>query len=327
MPAGASDGLNFPAERPVPLEELVALVGQRVDILGEVSGLVVGAVAPAHCAASGALSFVMGGAAKTLALLQSAPLPKRCVLAVGLSAAQAEPLAASGATIICARNPRLWFIEAVRHLFPGADKPGHSISEQASVAPGAEVGGECYVGPFAVIDRGARVGAGSTIHPGVHIGRNVVLGRKVIVQSSSVVGAIGQSSEKNAAGQHISLPHLGAVVIGDESRIGANTTIIRGSLQNTRIGARCSIGNQVNVGHNCEIGDDAFISAGSVLCGSCKVGQGCWIAPGVIILNKVRIGNQAMIGLGTIVRHDVEAGQFVAGDPPRVLRKLNRYNE
>lgn len=314
--------LAFPAERPLALTAIGAASQELHDIVANPDVTVAG-VAPVQAAMPGHLSFFSG---KPTAAGILERVPGGAVVVASFDPREHVTMAPDVALIVAPR-PRRWFIQAVRQMFPAAERPFSGVSPHACVDPAAEIGVGTAIGPFAVVDAGARLGRDCLVFPGVHIGRDVILGDEVIVQSNSVLGGIGQANEKDTEGQFVSLPHLAGVRIGNRSRIGCNSSVLRGSLQHTTIGEGCLIGNHVNVGHNVTVGNDTFISAGAILCGSSRIGNGCWISPGATILNKLRIGDGAMVGLGAIVSKPVPADGYVAMEGAKPYRKLNKYNK
>ncbi|MGI9405705.1 MAG: hypothetical protein ACR2O4_04985 [Hyphomicrobiaceae bacterium] len=313
--------LVFAAEQTLTLGELASSIGEPFD-LPQRAETPVTAVAPIQAAQPGALSFLR---ARKLTPGAVPAIPDDACVVHALSEEEISTLNPN-AVFIRTVNPRRWFMHAVRLLFPKAERPFDGISQQAAINESATIGHGTAVGPFVVIDACACIGRNCQIHPGVHISRNVVIGDDVVIQSNTIVGGIGQANEKLSDGTSVTLPHLATVRIGNGTRIGTNASIIRGTLQHTTIGQRCLIGNHVNIGHNSTVGDDNFISAGAILCGSVRVGNGCWIAPAATIMNKLSIGDGAMVGLGALVTKSVEPEQFVAMRGAKPYPKRNHYN-
>ena len=99
--------------------------------------------------------------------------------------------------------------------------------------------------------------------------------------------------------------------------------VARGTIEDTRIDDHVKIDDHVFIAHNVQIGEGSFVIAGAEVSGSVQLGKRVWVAPQVTILNKVKVGDNATLGIGAVVRKDVEAGSTVAGNPARVLRKLD----
>jgi UDP-3-O-[3-hydroxymyristoyl] glucosamine N-acyltransferase len=314
---------GFAADRMLDLDQLLPALGQ-VNARGRTSGVRIVGVAPLHAAAPGYLTFC--SAQGQIAADRLAALPAGAAVLVTEENAGYVP---SHSLAIVAPHPRYAFILAVRTMFPGPRLSFKGLSPLAAISSKATIGTGTTVSPFAVIEDEAEIGEACVIYPGVHIARGVKLGRRVTILSGTIIGCPGQASERDATGVHQSLPHLAAVTIGAETTIGANSVVVQGSLGDTRIGARCTIGNLVNIGHNVVVEDDCFVSAGTIVAGSAHLENGAWLAPGVTVLNKIRIGSEAVVGLGSVVAKPLAGGAFYAGNPARELRRSedNAYNE
>lgn len=223
-------------------------------------------------------------------------------------------------TVIEVDAPRQFFLRAVNHLIGPADFPTPGISAQAHIDPSATIASTAHVGPGVWIGPEAKVGDGCILFAGAQIYDSVQLGRNVVIQANAVAGCHGQSYERGDRGEMIPMPHLGGLHIGDGVRIGANSTIVRGTLRDTIVGADTSIGNNVNIGHNVEIGERCFIGAGAVLGGSASVGNDSWVSMGAVILG-VPVGENVTAGVGAIVTRPVDANQTVNGFPARPMKK------
>ena len=218
----------------------------------------------------------------------------------------------AGKCIVEADQPRLWFARAAKFLAPPL--PATGIHLAAVVGANVQFGEGVSVGACAVIGDKASIGAGTRIEAGAIIGEGVrigdhcriypravlypgtTLGNRVIVHAGAVLGAdgFGYVRDKNT-GAYTQFPQQGTLVIEDDVEIGANTTIDRGALKETRIGRGTKTDNLVHVGHNCEIGQDVILVTGVGISGSCTVGNGA------VIAGQVGIGDHAHIGPGVIL--------------------------
>jgi UDP-3-O-[3-hydroxymyristoyl] glucosamine N-acyltransferase len=204
--------------------------------------------------------------------------------------------------------------------------PTAVISSNSSVSPLAEIG------PNVVVEDGAVVGAGTVLSAGCFIGADaqigdncrfapgvVVLsgtniGHRVQIHPGTVIGADGFRYEV-ARGRLSKIPQVGIVVIEDDVEIGANCTIDRAFLNETRIGARTKIDNLVHIGHNVLIGSDCLIVAQVGVGGSAKVGRGVIIAGQSGVGDHVTIGDRGRVGGQSGVHQDVPPGKDVMGYP------------
>lgn len=226
---------------------------------------------------------------------------------------------------------------------PPGIHPSAVIAETATVAADATVGPFCVVGPEADIGAGcvllshvtvgarASVGAGGLLHSGVRIGDDVRIGERAIIHGNAVIGADGFSFKPPDSGsveaakkrgrvdrQTVGLLRvhsLGAVIVGADVEIGAATTIDRGTLRDTRIGAGTKIDNQVQIGHNCVIGSGCMLCGQVGLAGSVTVGDRVVLAGKVGVADHVTIGDDAVIAAGSGVGRDVPANAVMVGYP------------
>lgn len=231
-------------------------------------------------------------------------------------------------------DPRYAFAAAARELTRlQRDGPGGSERENL-VHPTA------VIDPTARLGRGVRIGAGATVGPGARIGdevtlgcrvviaEGVVLGDRVVVQAGAVLGSTGFGYVRDSAtGEYLLFPQQGALVVEEDVEIGANTTIDRGALEETRIGRGTKIDNLVHIGHNCRIGKNVIIAAqvgisgscviedGAVLAGQVGISDHCHIGPGVVL------GGQAGVYRGKTV---TGPGEIFAGTPAEPLREQMR---
>jgi UDP-3-O-[3-hydroxymyristoyl] glucosamine N-acyltransferase len=252
--------------------------------------------------------------------------------------------------IVEAEQARLWFAKASKLMNKGL--PIDEIDPTAVVSPTAwlgknvKIGATAVIGEDAHIDEGSRIGAGAVLGTAVTIGKDcrihpravlyggTVLGNRVVVHAGAVLGADGFGYVRDAkTGAYTQFPQQGTLVIEDDVEIGANSTIDRGALKQTRIGRGTKIDNLVHVGHNCDIGEDVILVALTGISGSCTVGNGAVIAgqvglgdhahvgPGVIL------GGQAGVLSGKTVTNEglgVKPGTVLWGTPARPLKQVLR---
>jgi len=312
----------FPARHKSTAAALVADLAAPAELIGEPGRMIVSLAALSELPPGG------------LAFCNAAPedIAARLARASGATvvASSACVSAARGLvgrmTVIAVPDPRRYFIRAFNRLVAPEVVRQTGIAPTATIHPEAKLTEGVSVGPGALIDRGVAIGAGSTIFGGVQIYEGTRIGRGVVVQANCAVGSHGQSYERDDDGQFLLMPHFSNVVIGDDVIVGANTTIVRGTLQDTVIGARTIVGNNVIVGHNVVVGEGCHVGAGVILCGSSRIGDGCWLSIAAVI-KSVPVGAGAMVGPGAIVTRPVDAGAMVNGFPARVTAKVNNYNE
>jgi UDP-3-O-[3-hydroxymyristoyl] glucosamine N-acyltransferase len=188
-------------------------------------------------------------------------------------------------------------IHPTASLAPGVQiDPSVSIGAHVSVDEGASIGAGTIIGSGAVVGAGVRIGSNCHIYPRVVIYPGAALGDRVVVHAGAVLGADGFGYVRDrTTGEYIQFPQQGTLVIEDDVEIGANTTIDRGALEETRIGRGTKLDNLIHIGHNCSIGRNVVIAAQTGISGSSAVGEGA------ILGGQVGMGDHAMVGPGVIL--------------------------
>ena len=200
---------------------------------------------------------------------------------------------------------------------------GVTVGAHASIGDAAVLGDGVWVGAHCVVAEGVRVGDASELRPHVTLYRGTVLGARVIVQSGARIGGDG-FGYVYANGAHQKIPHVGGCVLEDDVEVGANTTIDRGSIGDTVVGAGTKIDNLVHIGHNVRIGRLCLLMAQVGIAGSATVGDGVIIAGQVGVGGHVFIGDGARIAGQAGVFGDVPAGETWGGYPARPQKESLR---
>lgn len=230
---------------------------------------------------------------------------------------------------IVAEDPYLYFAQVLHLLYPPKKSTGH-IHPTAVIHRNAVVPDSCEVGAYAVIEENAQLGENCRILSGSVIGENcvlgdecvlypsvvlypkTVLGNRVMIHANSVIGADGFGNARTKDKTWYKIPQIGGVVIGDDTEIGANSNIDRGALGNTEIGSGCRIDNQVQIGHNCVIGNHTAIAACTGISGSTKIGNYCIIGGAAMFVGHIEIADHTVIGGGTAVTRSIDKPDFYA---------------
>ncbi|MFY9559795.1 MAG: UDP-3-O-(3-hydroxymyristoyl)glucosamine N-acyltransferase [Terriglobales bacterium] len=250
--------------------------------------------------------------------------------------------AAASKPLLISSQPRLTFARAAKLLYD-TGKVQSAIHASAIVPASARVGKNVAIGPGAVIGERVKIGDGSSIGPGcvigdaVQIGANcrfdanvtiysgTTLGDRVVVQAGAVLGSEGFGYVRDSqTGRYEQFPQIGRLVIEDDVEIGANSTIDRGALDETRIRRGTKIDNLVHVGHNVQIGEDVVIAAQTGLSGSAVVEDNVIIGGQVGIADHVRIEAGAILGAQSgIPSKKVIRGKGIVfwGTPARPIRE------
>jgi UDP-3-O-[3-hydroxymyristoyl] glucosamine N-acyltransferase len=198
-----------------------------------------------------------------------------------------------------------------------------SIGEYAVVAAGARIGDETVIEAHAVVGEGARVGAACHVHSHATLYPQAELGDRVVIHSGVRIGSDGFGYVFRD-GAHNKIPHVGGCVIGDDVEVGANTTIDRGSIGDTVIGAGTKIDNLVQIGHNVRIGKLCLLMSQVGIAGSVVVEDGCIIAGQAGLGGHLTVGAGARIAGRAAVFGDVPAGETWSGYPARPHRESLR---
>jgi len=200
--------------------------------------------------------------------------------------------AGEDARVLRVRDPK-WVFALCGRWFDGFRVA--TVHGSAVIDPAATVGVGTSVGAGCVIEAGAVVGVDCVLGSHVTVLGCVRLGDRVLVQPGAVLGGLGFGYVRGSDGSYVRFPQQGTLVIEDDVEIGANTTIDRGALGETRIGAGTKIDNGVHIGHNCLIGKNVVIAAQVGISGSCVVGDG------VVMAGQVGLGDHVTIGPGVIL--------------------------
>lgn len=246
--------------------------------------------------------------------------------------AQSAPLTASLTALAVCEQPYVWFAYAAQILRPSTPvkrgvSSGAHVADSAKVDASACVDSGATIGEAAVIAAGAWIGAGAAIGARAIIGdatrvypRAVVLddcriGARCHIHSGAVIGSDGFGFAP-FDGRWIKIPQLGAVVIGNDVEVGANTTIDRGAMGDTIIEDGVKLDNQIQIAHNCIIGAHTVIAACVGIAGSTKVGKGCRIGGAAMIAGHITIADGSSIGPATAVPSAIsEPGHYTGFFP------------
>jgi len=200
----------------------------------------------------------------------------------------------SESRVLPVRDPKFAFATCAAEL--AAPLEGPLLHPDASIDASAKLGAGTRVGAGAVIEANAVIGEACSIGSHVTICAGATLGDRVVVLAGAVLGSTGFGYVRNLeTGEYRLFPQQGKLVLEDDVEIGANTTIDRGALGETRIGRGTKIDNQVHIAHNCTIGKNVVIAAQVGISGSCVVGDG------VVMAGQVGLGDHVTIGPGVIL--------------------------
>ena len=245
---------------------------------------------------------------------------------------KAEHLSDAPCDALVCDNPYMSFAELTA-LFVDVPEVGDGVHPSAVVDSSAVLEGDVKIGPRAVIGANVVIGKGSVIHPGVVVEANcqlgsecilyanvtlyhgVTLGDRVTLHSGCVIGADGFGFAPSAHGW-VKIHQLGGVFIDDDVEIGANTTVDRGALDDTRIGRGVIIDNQVHIAHNVTIGEGTAIAAKVGIAGSCNIGKRNMIGGMVGIVDHINTADDVIISATSTVNKDLKEPGTYTGIMP-----------
>lgn len=237
----------------------------------------------------------------------------------------------AGTALLESDDPQRSFAAVARHVLarqaeqrkPGIDAravigDGVQLGRDVCIGPFATIGGQAILGDGVIVEAGAHVGAGTVIGAGTRLHANVVvahdcvLGRQCEIFAGTVIGADGFGFVESAEGWE-KMPQLGRVVIGDQVEIGANCTIDRGALDDTRIENGCKLDNLIQVAHNVHIGEHTAIAGCVGIAGSARIGRRCRIGGGAGILGHLEICDDVTISAMSLVTRSLRRPGFYSG--------------
>jgi UDP-3-O-[3-hydroxymyristoyl] glucosamine N-acyltransferase len=257
-----------------------------------------------------------------------------CVI---VAPAMRDAALARGACIV-ADDPYLYFARLTqlwkqRHAPAGGARihPSAVIDPEAVIDPGARIGALC------VVERGARIGADTVLKARVTVGEGCTIGARCVLQPGAVIGADGFGFAPHQ-GAWVKIEQLGAVRIGDDVEIGANTCIDRGALDDTVIEDGVKLDNLIQVGHNTRIGRHTAIAGCTGIAGSANIGAHCTIGGAAMILGHLTLADHVSISAGSFVARSILKPGLYTGIFPiddnasweknaATLRQLHRLRE
>ncbi|WP_041534858.1 UDP-3-O-(3-hydroxymyristoyl)glucosamine N-acyltransferase [Parvularcula bermudensis] len=311
-----------------PLDKGAVLDLLAGDIAEEGGGRAVTHVAPAGQAGTGAAIFLESWRGDH----QEAPVASEIALVlVRPSDAEAVRTAFPGALILAVPGPKASFARLAHHLHRSlaeqggwgmaeADIDPHAVvHDTAILGDGARIGAGAVIGPYALIGPGCEIGEDTQVGPHSVI-THAIIGKRCRFLSGTRVGEPGFGYIA-VDGRPVAVPQLGRVMIGDEVDVGANTTIDRGALDDTRIGSMTKIDNLCQIAHNCRFGKGVVVASQTGVSGSCTIGDGAMIGGQAGMADHLTIGAGAMISAKSGLMKDVPPGERWGGIPAKPARQ------
>lgn len=243
-----------------------------------------------------------------------------------------EDADAAPCAVLISENPYATYARAAQLLHPPRALPagqgpgarvdpaaelgeGIHVGANAVIEAGARVGDAALIGAGSYIGHGARIGAATRVGPNVVVAHGCVLGDRCTVQPGAVIGSDGFGFAKDGD-EWIAIPQIGRVLIGDDVEIGANTTIDRGSLDDTVVGNGVILDNQIQIAHNVHIGDHTAMAGCVGVAGSAHIGRRCTVGGAAVILGHLEIVDDVHITAMSLVTKSITlAGTYSSGTP------------
>jgi UDP-3-O-[3-hydroxymyristoyl] glucosamine N-acyltransferase len=287
---------------PLSLTVIVDALGGR--LLGN-ADLLIRSLAPLQTAATDQISF-LSHARYQSQLSQSAA---GCVIVA--PAFESQVLSRTAA--IVTDDPYLYFARLTQFW-----KQHHALSTGPRIHPSAVIDSEAIVaddaqiGPQCVVERGAVIGAGTVLKSRVTVGENCTLGARCIVHAGVVIGADGFGFAPHQ-GQWVKIEQLGAVRIGDDVEIGANTCIDRGALEDTVIEDGVKLDNLIQIGHNVQVGAHTAMAGCVGVAGSARIGAHCTVGGGAVVLGHLTLADHVHISAASVVTRSISQSGHYTG--------------
>ena len=237
-------------------------------------------------------------------------------------------------------EPRLAFVKILEFFSDKIDQYAN-IDKTAQISPSSTIGSKVNIGanvvigknviiddnvsigPNSVIDSRSMIGKNTKIFSNIHLYQDSIIGSDCIIHSGVVIGADGYGFV-SLEDDHIKIPQLGKVVIGNNVEIGANSTIDCGTIGDTLIGDMCKLDNGVQIGHNVSIGKGCLLTAHVTIAGSTKIGEFCAFGGQAGAVDNVTIGDRAIFACYTAVTKDLPGGKMYSGAPAREIKEKNK---
>jgi UDP-3-O-[3-hydroxymyristoyl] glucosamine N-acyltransferase len=188
--------------------------------------------------------------------------------------------------------------------------PGARVAESARieagavVGEGAQIGERAWIGAGCYVGEGAAIGEASRLYPLVVVYPACRIGARAIVHSGAVIGADGFGMAADE-GRWLKVPQIGRVLIGDDVEIGANTTIDRGTIDDTVVEDGVKLDNQVQIGHNCRIGAHTAMAGCVGVAGSAQIGRRCRLGGAAVVLGHLSLCDDVQVSAGTVITRSI----------------------
>lgn len=243
--------------------------------------------------------------------------------------------------LLVTKNPYLAFAKVVDLMMNPEKVYPCTVDDSARVSDSAEIASSVTVYPFVFIGENAKVADNVVLYPGVYIGddcrigkdtiihpnsvlhKGTIIGERVVIHSNVVLGCSGYGYAPDGK-TYYKIPQIGITVIEDDVDIGANTTINRAVLGETRIRRGTKIDSEVMIAHNVEIGEDVLVTSQVGIAGSVQIGNNVILAGGSGIAGHIKVGDNVKVGGWTGVTKDLPSGGTFLGTPAIEIERMRK---
>jgi len=193
------------------------------------------------------------------------------------------------------------------------------ISPSCVIGKNVTIGRNSAIGANCVIEDNVNIGINSRIEPNATIQKGSQIGKNCVISPGVIIGSEGFGNARDENNKWHAIAHLGNVIIGDDVSIGANTTIDRGSINNTEIHSGVKIDNLVHIAHNVIIGEDTAIAATTGIAGTTIIGKRCMIGGMVGIVGHLTITDDVIVNATSTVNRNITKPGIYTGFVPLML--------
>ena len=243
--------------------------------------------------------------------------------------------------LLVTKNPYLAFAKVVDLMMNPEEVYPCTVDDSARVSDSAEIASSVTVYPFVFIGENAKVADKVVLYPGVYVGddcrigkdtiihpnsvlhKGTIIGERVVIHSNVVLGCSGYGYAPDGK-TYYKIPQIGITVIEDDVDIGANTTINRAVLGETRIRRGTKIDSEVMIAHNVEIGEDVLVTSQVGIAGSVQIGNNVILAGGSGIAGHIKVGDNVKVGGWTGVTKDLPSGGTFLGTPAIEIERMRK---
>lgn len=303
--------------KPIKVNDIIQFLGNEViSVLGPINNdLMIDNIPDVNTVSETSLDWVNSSKENKQSMAENS---KAKVLVVDETIQYSSCMESQEKVLLVVKQPRKTMVHIASHFFVNKQTPG--IHPSAVIDADAVIDNTSHIGAGCVVGK-ARIGAGTVLMPNVVVYDDVVIGDHCLIQAGAVIGTDGLGCVRDGDGKLTKFPHLGGVVIGNEVEIGANCQIAKGAFSDTIIENGCKINGLCFIAHNCHLEENVWITGDTMLCGSVCVKKNSTIFSNVIIREQRIIGEMVTIGMGSVVTKNVPDAETWVGNPAHKLDK------